>query len=222
MDQTRDLVGRAHLLGTYVEILLAADEVALAGAAADELTEIAAELDVAFLHAVSAHAIGAVRLAEGEGRAALAELRRAWITWQELDAPYGAARARVLIALACRQLGDEDSATMELDAARWVFGQLGASATLAGAGGDTTVILWDLARVEGLFWKATPRTVSALTSRELEVLGLVAAGKTSREIGTALLISDHTVRRHLQNVFVKLDVPSRAAATAYALRHKLI
>ena len=198
----------AHLLGAYVEILLAADEVALAGAAADELSEIAAELDAAFLHAVSAYAIGAVRLAEGEGRAALAELRRAWITWQELDAPYGAARARVLIALACRQLGDEDSAAMELDAARWVFGQLGAEP--------------DLARVEGLSRKATPRTVSALTSRELEVLALVAAGKTNREIGSALLISDHTVRRHLQNVFVKLDVPSRAAAAAYALRHKLI
>ena len=208
VDQTQDLIGRAHLLGAYVEIMLAADEVALARAAANELSEIAAELDAAFLHAVSAHAGGAVRLAEGDGRTALAELRRAWVTWQELDAPYGAARARVLMALACRQLGDEDSAMMELDAARSVFGQLGAEP--------------DLAQVERLSQRATPRTASALTSRELEVLLLVAAGKTNRQIGAALLISDHTVRRHLQNIFVKLDVPSRAAAAAHALRHKLI
>ena len=58
-------------------------------------------------------------------------LRGAWAAWQELEAPYEAARARLLIGLACRALGDQDSAAMELDAARWAFQQLGAAPDLA-------------------------------------------------------------------------------------------
>lgn len=95
-----------------------------------------------------------------------------------------------------------------LDAARWVFRQLGAAP--------------DLARVESLAGADARAAAGEPTPRELEVLALVASGKTNREVARALLISDHTVRRHLQNIFVKLDVPSRAAATAYALRHQLI
>ena len=108
-------------LPRYVEIMLAADDVPAARAAADELSEIAADLDAPLLRALAAHAQGAVLLAEGDARAALGALRRAWTAWQELEAPYEAARVRVLIGLACRQLGDEDTAEMELDAARWVF-----------------------------------------------------------------------------------------------------
>jgi DNA-binding NarL/FixJ family response regulator len=113
----------------------------------------------------------------------------------------------MLIGLACRALEDEESAAMEFDAAVWVFRQLGAAP--------------DLARLEALS-RRTPATIGGLTARELEVLRLVAAGKTNREIAATLIISDHTVRRHLQNIFAKLGVPSRAAATAFAFQHDLI
>ena len=126
----------------------------------------------------------------------------------ELDAPYGAARTRVLLALADRGLGDEESAAMELDAAAWVFRQLGAEP--------------DAERTERLAQSTSASAAGQLSGREREVLALVAAGRTNRQIANELLISEHTVRRHLQNIFVKIDVPSRAAATAYALRHRLI
>jgi ATP/maltotriose-dependent transcriptional regulator MalT len=206
--EARDTLTRAHVLGAYVEIMLAVPDVSAARAAVDELSAIAADLDAAVLRAVAAHAAGAVCLAEGDGRAALAASREAWTTWQELDSPYGAARARVSIGLACRQLGDEDGAATELDAAGWIFRRLGAEPDLAG-----------VAELAGL---PAGRPDSGLTAREREVLALVAAGKTNREIASELQISNHTVRRHLQNVFVKLGVASRAAATAHALRHELI
>ena len=133
---------------------------------------------------------------------------RAWAAWQELEAPYEAARVRVLIGLACRALGDEDSAEMELDAARWVFRQLGAAPDWPGS--------------RRCLAQGPPRHAGGLTAREVEVLRLVAAGKTNREIAAALVISDHTVRRHLQNIFTKLGVSSRAAATAFAFQHDLI
>ena len=133
VDEAQDRVARSRLLPAHVEIMLAAGDVRAARAAADELSEIAADLDAPLLRALAAHAEGAVLLAEGDARAALGALRRAWTAWQELEAPYEAARVRVLIGLACRQLGDEDTAEMELDAARWVFEQLGAVPDLARA-----------------------------------------------------------------------------------------
>jgi ATP/maltotriose-dependent transcriptional regulator MalT len=190
-----------------VEIMLAVNDVAAARAAADELLDIASELDAPSLHAASVHSTGAVLLAEGEARTANDALRRAWAAWRELEVPYEAARVRVLIGRACQVLGDEDSAEMEWDAARWVFQQLGA--------------VPDLARVDELSRKARPKA-GGLTGREVEVLALAATGKTNHEIATALVISEHTIRRHLQNIFAKLGVSSRAAATAYAFQHDLI
>jgi DNA-binding NarL/FixJ family response regulator len=119
--------------------------------------------------------------------------------------PYDAARARVQIALSCRALGDGDAADMELDAAGATFDRVGARL--------------DLARVAEL---ARPAGRTPLTARECEVLRLVATGGTNREIAAALVISEHTVARHVQNILAKLDVPSRAAATAYAYEHGLV
>ena len=150
---------------------------------------------------------GAVQLAEGDPRAALAELRRAWRAWQELEGPYEAARVRVLLGLACRDLGDQDGAEMELDAARWVFRQLAAAP--------------DLARVEALSGKA-PAGPAGLTERELQVLRRVAAGETNKAIAADLFVSERTVDRHMSNIFAKLGVSSRAAATAHAYQHGLI
>ncbi|MEU7893387.1 LuxR C-terminal-related transcriptional regulator [Nonomuraea sp. NPDC049152] len=206
--EARDRVTRSQLLAAHVEIMLAAGDVEAAGVAADELRTLAADVDMPFLHAVAAHATGAVFVGEGEGQAALEALRRAWTAWHELDAPYEGARARVLMGLACRQLGDEDGAAMELDAARWVFQELGA--------------VPDVARVEALSRKAAARAVSTLTVREAQVLRLVAAGKTNRAIAADLFLSEKTVARHVSNIFTKVGVSSRSAATAYAYEHGLV
>lgn len=208
MDEARNRVSRATLLPAYVEIMLAAGDIVAARIGADHLSQIAADLDAPLLRAVAAHATGAVLLGEGDGRAALEALRRGWKVWHELDAPYDAARARVLLGLACRKLGDQDGATMELDAARSAFEQLGA--------------MPDMVRVETLARKATTRTAGTLTGRELQVLRLVATGMANRAIAAELFLSEKTVARHLSNIFTKLDVSSRSAATAHAYEHGLV
>lgn len=208
LDETQDRVTRSGCLAAYVEIMLSAGDVAAARSAANELSEAAADFKAPLLHARGAHSTGAVLLGEGDARAALLTLRHAWKACQDLEAPYEAARVRVLIGVACRELGDEDSAEMELDAARWVFQQLGA--------------VPDLARVESLSQKAAPKTAGGLTAREVEVLRLVAAGKTNRAIAADLFLSEKTVARHLSNIFTKLGLSSRAAATAYAYEHDLL
>src|SRR6266540_6052426 len=208
LDEVHDRVTRARLLPVHVEIMLAARDVHAARAAADELSEIAAEIDAQLLQAMSAAATGAVLLAEGDTRAALEALRRAWKSWQELEAPYEAARVRVLIGLACRELGDEDTAGMEMDAARRTLQQLGAAP--------------DLVRLEELSRTAVPQPIGGLTAREVEVLRLVATGKTNRAIADKLVISEKTVARHMSNIFTKLGLSSRSAATAYAYEHDLV
>jgi DNA-binding NarL/FixJ family response regulator len=127
--------------------------------------------------------------------------------WHDLGVPYAAARSRVLIGLACRALGDDDTAALELDAARAAFRQLGAAP--------------DVIRVDSLVRRTTAGETHGLTPRELEVLRLVAAGKSNREISAVLVISEHTVARHLQNIFTKLGVSSRTAASAFAFAHDL-
>jgi DNA-binding CsgD family transcriptional regulator/tetratricopeptide (TPR) repeat protein len=199
---------RAALLPAYVEIALAAAEVEEAERARDDLAELARVHGSDALGAMSARAAGAVALARGDAAAALTALRRAWNAWQELGAPYEAARARVLVALACAALGDEDTVALELEAARTVFGELGAGP--------------DLARVDSVLTPSASGDTHGLTRRELQVLRLVASGKTNGEIATELVLSERTVDRHVSNVYAKLRVSSRAAATAYAYEHQLV
>jgi DNA-binding CsgD family transcriptional regulator len=205
LDEAQDRAVRSRMLAAYVEIVLAASDVQAARIAADELAEIAADFDAAFLHAVAAHWRGAVLLAEGDARAALVVLRRARTAWQELEAPYEAARVRVLAGLACRELGDGDTAEMELDAARRVFQELGAAP--------------DLARLARVSRTAEVEAAGGLTTREVQVLALVAAGNSNRAIAAELFLSEKTVERHLSNIFTKLGVGSRTAAAAYAFEH---
>jgi DNA-binding CsgD family transcriptional regulator len=207
-DEAQDRVTRSRLLPALVEIMSAAGDADAARAAADELSKIADDLDALLLRAPAAHAQGAVLLLEGDARAALGALRQAWTVWQELEVPYEAARVRVLIGLACRKLGDRDGAEMELDAARRVFQELGARA--------------DLARAQALSGKGAATPAGGLTPRELEVLRLVATGKTNRAIAADLVLSEKTVARHVSNIFSKLGLSSRAAATAYAYEHDLV
>lgn len=184
---------RPGVLAAAVEIILTTGTAAEAGDAAGELAEIAARVGTPYLRAMADEAAGTVLLGGGEPRPALVPLRRAWETWRDLDLPYHAARGRVLLARACRELGDEDTARMELAAARLVFARLGAA--------------------EG---RATERTGAPLTGREVEVLRLVATGRTNRAIAEELVLSEKTVARHVSNILAKLGLPSRAAATAHA------
>jgi ATP/maltotriose-dependent transcriptional regulator MalT len=133
VDEAQHPVARSRLLPALVEITVAAGDIHAARAAADELSQMADDLDAPLLRALATHARGAVLLLEGGAQAALGALRHAWTAWQEVEVPYEAARARVLIGLACRQLGDDETAEMEFDAARLVFGQLGAAPDLARA-----------------------------------------------------------------------------------------
>lgn len=207
MDEAHDRVARSKVLAAVVEIELAAGDITAARTAADELSEMARDLDAPLLQAVSAHATGAVLHAEGDARAALGELRRAWTTWEELEAPYDAARTRVLIGLCCQALGDDDGGHLEFDAACVTFERLGAAP--------------DLARARALARPPGDRP-AGLTRRELEVLRLVSSGKSNQAIATELVISRHTVARHVQNIFTKLGVTSRAAAVAFAFEHELV
>ena len=213
---TTDRITRTRLLPAHVEIALAAGDLGEARRASDELEEIARGFDADVLDAMAAHAAGAVALAAGDAEAALPHLRRSFETWQRLGAPYLAARVRVALASACRALRDEDGCRLELDAARSVFASLGART--------------DLARVDAIETGATaagggaakaPRAFG-LTDRELQVLRLVASGKTNRTIASELFLSEKTVDRHVSNIFDKLDVSSRAAATAFAYENRLI
>jgi DNA-binding NarL/FixJ family response regulator len=157
---------------------------------------------------MAARARGAVLLAEGQPGPALDVLTHARSTWVELRAPYEAARTGVSIARALRALGDEHTATIELEVASRAFEEVGAAT--------------DLERLAGSSAAATPDPAAGLTARELEVIRLVAAGRTNREVAELLVISDKTVARHLHNVFTKLDLPNRSAATAYAYQHGLV
>jgi ATP/maltotriose-dependent transcriptional regulator MalT len=199
---------RAVLLPAHVEVLLTRGEVDGADASAAELGETARTHGRPMLVGIAAYVRGAVDLAREEPHAALPSLRRASQVWDELDAPYELARARVLVALACRMLTDEEGANLELEWARTTFEQLGATP--------------DVSRVDALLRHDGASTPHGLTTRELEVLRLVASGQTNRQIATQLVVSEHTVARHVQNIFGKLGVSSRTAASAYAFEHHLV
>jgi DNA-binding CsgD family transcriptional regulator len=208
LGETEHPPERAALLPACVEIMLATGELDAARAACSELERIAARHTGDLLAATAATARGTVELAAGDARAALVALRRASACWRELEAPYEAARAGVLLGEACRALGDDDAAGAELDRAREAFARLGAAP--------------DVARVDALRDGDASDETYGLSARELQVLALVAGGRSNREIAEALVISEHTVARHLQNIFAKLGVSSRTAAAAFAFAHDMV
>jgi DNA-binding NarL/FixJ family response regulator len=207
LAETADPARRTRLLSACVEIFLADGSAVEARQACLELNESSKGRNSVLLDALAAQSRGALELAEENPKAALASLRQAFEAWRQLEAPYEAARVRVLIAKACRVLGDEETAALELDAARSAFAQLRAKP--------------DLARVDALAKSGSERE-HGLTKRELEVLRLVAAGRSNKAIARDLALSNRTVDRHLSNIFDKLGVSSRSAATAYAYRHRLV
>ncbi len=200
---------RASLLPAYVEVVAAAEDLRTAEEACAELDDLAeAEEKPGALGAMAAQARGMMELAAGRPQESLASLRRADEIWRQLAAPYESARARELIGRACGSLGDEDSARLELEAARETFVRLGAAT--------------DLARVEGPSELGREVETHDLTKRELEVLRMLSAGETNRQIAADLVLSVRTVDRHVSNIYAKLGVSSRAAATSYAHQHGLV
>ena len=213
LSATSDPLQRTRFLPAHVEIMLAASDLSEARRAADELSALAEGFGMEMLTAMARHANGAVALAEGDARGAIDPLRHAQDAWQRVGAPYLSARIRLLVARAFQALGDDDGAALELDAAKKVFVQLG-------AGPDVAAVEAMAAPVRA---EARPAPdAHGLSAREREVLLLVASGKTNRAIADALFLSEKTVDRHVSNIFVKLDVASRAAATAWAYQHHLV
>jgi ATP/maltotriose-dependent transcriptional regulator MalT len=198
---------RVRLLAACVEVGIASGDPAEARACAAELREATAALATPALQAMADHADGAVFLAEADPEAALSPLRRACGAWADLQFPYEHARSRQALGTAMRATGDEEGGEGELRAARDAFERLGARL--------------DVAAVDALLGPddALP---AGLSAREAEVLRLVASGKTNRDIAVELVLSEHTVGRHLQNIYGKIGVGSRAAATAFVFEHGLI
>ena len=204
---TANRLKRLGLLPAYIEILLAVGDVQDSRKACHELDEIARSFSTGVPDAIAAQARGAVELAEGKAQAALGSLGRAFDVWQRIPAPYAAARVRVLIGLACRALADQDGADLQFAAARSTFRHLGATP--------------DLARIDALT-KSVSSSAHGLTPRELQVLRLVAAGRSNAAVAAELFLSHRTIERHLSNIFAKLDLSSRTAATAWAYERGLI
>jgi DNA-binding CsgD family transcriptional regulator len=206
--ETHDPLSEAKLLPAAIEIHLAVGDVASAREACARLDEIAARFATEVLGALAAHGRGRIHLAEGDAQAALGPLRRAFWVWQKVGAPYLAARVRVDLARACQALGDGEGARMELEVARAVFEELGAGP--------------DVAALGTLPGAPAAKPPHGLTQRELQVLRLVAAGQTNKLIARQLFLSEKTIDRHVSNIFVKVNVGSRAAATAWAYEHHLV
>jgi DNA-binding CsgD family transcriptional regulator len=205
LAEPRNPVHRSKLLPGAVQVLVAAGELDEAVAAAQELTRVADEFGCPALRAMAGHAVGNVLVARGDAASALPKLRTAAHLWATQDAPYEVARCRLLIGQAYQQLGDLDSAVSELTVARDAFAALGAGP----AEQEASRLL-------------RPAAPGGLTAREVEVLRLVASGRSNTEIARALFLSEKTVSRHLSNIFGKLDVNTRTAAAAFAFEHQLV
>jgi DNA-binding NarL/FixJ family response regulator len=198
---------RARLLAAFVEVTLASRDLNEAREATDTLRALAAAAGTAPLDALATAAAGQLALSSGDPEIAAGALATAAAAFDELGLPYEAARARVARARALRDVGDASTAEPELERAAAALRRLGAEPELA-----------EIDRLRRAHEAALP---AGLTAREAEVLRLVAEGKTNRDIAVELVISEHTVARHLQNMFVKLGVSSRSGATAFAFEHGL-
>jgi len=216
LSATTDPLQRTRFLPAHVEIMLSVSDLKEARQAADELSALAKRFGMEILSAMAQHAKGAVALAEGDVSGAIEPLREAQQVWERVGAPYLSARIRLLVARAFHALGDQDGAALELETAKKTFVHLGAAPDVAaieamGAAGARTATI-----------SPSPLQTHGLSPREQEVLRLVAAGKTNKAIANELFLSEKTVDRHVSNIFVKLDVSSRAAATAWAYQHRLV
>jgi DNA-binding NarL/FixJ family response regulator len=205
-EQPWNRLARARLLPARAQIAVAVGDLAAAAAAVGELQAIAEEFDTAPQHAATHTARARLQLAEHDANAACATARRALTSWLDLDVPYEVATARTILGQALHKAGDDSAAAASFVAAEALFDQLGARL--------------DARQVQNR--TDCPTLPAGLTDREAEVLRLVADGRSNKEIATGLHLSTKTVSRHLSNIFTKIDVSSRSAATAFAFEHHLV
>jgi DNA-binding NarL/FixJ family response regulator len=208
LDEVKNPKTRTRILPAYVEIMIVAMEITKAQSAVEELIHISRKLDAPILLAMAAQAEGALLISQGDQHSALDKLSNAMAIWSRLEAPYECARVRLLMGQARTEIGDKKTATLEYEAARSTFYQLNART--------------DIARVDALTQGRKRGKIHGLTSRELQVLRLLATGKTNKTIAVEMFVSERTVDRHVSNILSKLNLPSRAAATAFAYEYNLI
>jgi len=212
LQERSNPVERTEVLSAAVEICRAVGDFTAACAAADELGALANLSTSPFLEGTAAHANGSVLLGSGDVAGALAELRAAARTWQVLHMPYEAAKTSVLLGLACAALGDCATARMEFDSAAEAFARLGAAPDVEHVRSLSA----------GLAQRPPREPPTVLSARERQVLMHLAAGRTNRQIAEMLMVSPHTVARHVEHIYIKLGVTNRTAATAYAYEHHLV
>lgn len=206
--EKKDPISRSKILPAYVEIMLENGDIESAESASQELKKIAGDFQAPYIKAISLHASGSISLAKNEAHTALDKLNASAALFKSLGATYEFARTRSLIGQSYNNLEDLDSAIMELTAAADIFRQLGA--------------IPDKEKVDIYIQNISSHHKHVLTKREKEVLQLLASGKTNKEIATNLFVSERTIDRHVSSILSKLNVPSRAAATAYAYKHNLL
>ena len=206
LEASRGAERRLLLLGPLVETLVAAGKLGPARAHAEELTERAAQIGAPLIEATALDATGRLLLAERKPQAARSILREALVIWQRLASPYQAARTRRMLGEAQLSLGETAAARADIAAAQEVFVRLGAEP--------------DAALAAALL--ANDRDTGGLTAREVEVLALVAEGETNRQIAASLAISQHTVARHLSNIFDKTGTSNRTEASIHAQKAGLV
>ena len=190
-------------------------DLAAAAEACDRLDNAGRELGTPYLIGRALLAVGELAAANGDHDEARRCCEDAVDRFSEGSAPYDAGLARLELARALTTLGRPDAAAAEADAAKATFVKLGA---VRDAGRVDALLALDTAAAEG----DAPRELGDLTPRELDVLRLVAQGRSDAEIADRLVVSPHTVHRHVANVRTKLRLSSRAACVAYAARANLL
>jgi len=208
IDARQDNTSRTKLLPACIEIMLAAGAIDQAQTAANDLFDISEAIEAPYLRAIAAREKGAVLLARKNSEEALSWLRKSWQILKDLDMPHETARTRILTGVAHQQLGDQDTAELEFESAKWLLKQIGAP--------------FELPKIAALNQSTSSDELRGLSKRELQVLQLVASGKTNKSIASQLYISERTVDRHVSNILLKLDVASRTEATAFAYKHNLL
>jgi ATP/maltotriose-dependent transcriptional regulator MalT len=200
-----DSLAHAELLPVLVHVAIAAGDIDAAEQAYDELERLNLRFATPMMGGATLVTRGRLQLALGDVDEARTTLRAALERWQALEVPYEQATAQTLVGEALRRSGDEAAATESFSAAAQLFEQIGA-------------------RLEARRALASHRNIhpAGLTDREVEVLRLIASGRSNPEIADELYLSVKTVSRHVSNIFNKIGVTSRSAATAFAFEHELV
>jgi ATP/maltotriose-dependent transcriptional regulator MalT len=211
-------LARVAGLELSAQIACAAGDRAACRAASEGLSALAAEVRTEPLRASAALAAGLLAGLEGMHDVARRELEDAVDVWSRCGAPFEEAHARVELARVLLVLGRADSAARELRRARELLVDLDAR----GAISEVERLLAEAGDRQPQDGRDEDGESEVLSPREREVLRLVADGLADQEIASVLVLSPHTVHRHVANIRTKLCEPSRAAAAAHAIRSGLI